>query len=220
MTRCWTCLLHGISIRATQILIQVSWQLTDLCSASVNNENFAQAAVRLNLHQDLQHCSGLLLCQLTEYVKSMSESHTDGSLQGPKGPEVSFYAHSPFPSSWCEFWQLPFVSMILSQCFLNICSCVSHLVVEFYIDLLLCGLVAIIFLFMISLFVWPSSFCYRLLEIWWKVLQGQYYLTPSLILMKFGEYISPWYVQLWPLISLNCIHFENWKNHVLLVSIS
>lgn len=74
-------------------------ELTDLRSASVNNENFAQAAVRLNLHQDLQHCSGLLLCQLTEYVKSMSESHTDGSLQGPKGPEVSFYAHSPFPSS-------------------------------------------------------------------------------------------------------------------------
>nr|POE50315.1 endoribonuclease dicer like 3 [Quercus suber] len=63
-------------------------ELIDLRSASVNNENFAQAAVRLNLHQDLQHCSGLLLCQLTEYVKSISESHTDGSLQGPKGPKA------------------------------------------------------------------------------------------------------------------------------------
>nr|POE80610.1 endoribonuclease dicer like 3a [Quercus suber] len=63
-------------------------KLIDLRSASVNNESFAQAAVRLNLHQDLQHCSGLLLCQLTEYVKSISESHADGSLQGPKGPKA------------------------------------------------------------------------------------------------------------------------------------
>ena len=71
-------------------------ELTDLRSASVNNENFAQAAVRQNLHQHLQHCSGLLLSQLTEYVKSISESHTDGSLQRPKGPKVSFYVHSLF----------------------------------------------------------------------------------------------------------------------------
>ncbi|XP_050268142.1 endoribonuclease Dicer homolog 3a isoform X1 [Quercus robur] len=63
-------------------------ELTDLRSASVNNENFAQAAVRQNLHQHLQHCSGLLLSQLTEYVKSISESHTDGSLQRPKGPKA------------------------------------------------------------------------------------------------------------------------------------
>uniref|UniRef100_A0A7N2M5Y7 RNase III domain-containing protein n=1 Tax=Quercus lobata TaxID=97700 RepID=A0A7N2M5Y7_QUELO len=83
-------LLQEVITHASQQELGVGYcyQLTDLCSASVNNENFAQAAVILNLHQDLQHCSGLLLCQLTEYVKSISESHTDGSLRGPKGPEA------------------------------------------------------------------------------------------------------------------------------------
>lgn len=70
-------------------------ELTDLRSASVNNENFAQVAVRKNLPQHLQHCSGLLLNQITEYVKSISEPHTSSSTQTAKGPKVSSYAHSP-----------------------------------------------------------------------------------------------------------------------------
>ncbi len=71
-------------------------ELTDLRSASVNNENFAQVAVRRNIYPHLQHCSGLLLSQLTEYVKSISDSHSDRSLQGIKGPKVSCYARSHF----------------------------------------------------------------------------------------------------------------------------
>ncbi|KAK7853798.1 endoribonuclease dicer like protein 3 [Quercus suber] len=55
-------------------------ELTDLRSASVNNENFAQAAVRQNLHR--------IFNTAQEYVKSISESHTDGSLQLPKGPKA------------------------------------------------------------------------------------------------------------------------------------
>lgn len=64
-------------------------ELTDLRSASVNNENFAQVAVRRNLQQHLQHCSGLLMSQIAEYVKFLSESHDTGkSLHGNKGPKV------------------------------------------------------------------------------------------------------------------------------------
>ncbi|KAG6599127.1 Endoribonuclease Dicer-like 3a, partial [Cucurbita argyrosperma subsp. sororia] len=64
-------------------------ELTDLRSASVNNETFAQVAVRRNLQQHLQHCSGLLISQITEYVKYLSESHDAGkSLHGNKGPKV------------------------------------------------------------------------------------------------------------------------------------
>lgn len=69
-------------------------ELTDLRSASVNNENFAQVAVRHNLHRHLQHFSGLLLSQITEYVKCIPEPHIGGSLQGPKGPKVSSCTHS------------------------------------------------------------------------------------------------------------------------------
>lgn len=68
-------------------------ELTDLRSASVNNENFAQVAVRRNLQLHLQHCSGSLLSQITEYVSSFSEPHnTTGSIQGTKGPKVSYYS--------------------------------------------------------------------------------------------------------------------------------
>ncbi|KAG6677776.1 endoribonuclease Dicer homolog 3a isoform X1 [Carya illinoinensis] len=63
-------------------------ELTDLRSASVNNENFAQVAVRRNLQQHLQHHSGSLLSQITEYVKFISEPHTSRSLQGTKGPKA------------------------------------------------------------------------------------------------------------------------------------
>ncbi|KAL9272676.1 Endoribonuclease Dicer homolog 3a-like protein [Drosera capensis] len=47
-------------------------ELTDLRSASVNNENFAQVAVKRNLYQHLQHCSELLLSQvLGDMVESI-----------------------------------------------------------------------------------------------------------------------------------------------------
>ncbi|XP_043722965.1 endoribonuclease Dicer homolog 3a isoform X2 [Telopea speciosissima] len=64
-------------------------ELTDLRSASVNNENFARVAVKHNLQQHLQHGSGVLLGQITEYVKSVSQTHDNTrSLQGTKGPKV------------------------------------------------------------------------------------------------------------------------------------
>ncbi|KAJ7958428.1 Endoribonuclease dicer-like protein [Quillaja saponaria] len=63
-------------------------ELTDLRSASVNNESFAQVAVRHNLHPHLQHNSGLLLSQITDYVKSVSESNNTRSFQGFKGPKA------------------------------------------------------------------------------------------------------------------------------------
>ena len=44
-------------------------ELTDLRSALVSNENFAQAVVRNNIHNHLQHGSGILLEQITEYVR-------------------------------------------------------------------------------------------------------------------------------------------------------
>ena len=64
-------------------------ELTDLRSASVNNESFAQVAVRHDLHKHLQHCSTLLLNQISEYVQSFPESHdTTRSGPGIKGPKV------------------------------------------------------------------------------------------------------------------------------------
>ncbi|CAN1351384.1 Endoribonuclease Dicer homolog 3a [Linum perenne] len=45
-------------------------ELTDLRSASVNNESFAQAAVKHNLHTHLRHSSTLLQSQITEYINS------------------------------------------------------------------------------------------------------------------------------------------------------
>lgn len=51
-------------------------ELTDLRSASVNNESFAHAAIRKDLHPHLQHCSGLLLIQISNFVKSVSSSNS------------------------------------------------------------------------------------------------------------------------------------------------
>ncbi|KAM0930615.1 hypothetical protein ACQ4PT_000868 [Festuca glaucescens] len=48
-------------------------ELTDLRSALVSNENFAQVVVRNNVHSHLKHGSGILLEQVTEYVRSNSE---------------------------------------------------------------------------------------------------------------------------------------------------
>ncbi|KAK4283890.1 hypothetical protein QN277_000793 [Acacia crassicarpa] len=63
-------------------------ELTDLRSASVNNENFAQAAVRQNLQQYLLHSSDLLLGQINDYVRALSELNSTESLPGLKGPKV------------------------------------------------------------------------------------------------------------------------------------
>ncbi|KAK1262916.1 hypothetical protein QJS04_geneDACA009520 [Acorus gramineus] len=58
-------------------------ELTDLRSASVNNENFARAAVKYSLQVHLQHKSQLLLQQISEYVRSVADS-SDDATKGPK----------------------------------------------------------------------------------------------------------------------------------------
>ncbi|XP_058760418.1 endoribonuclease Dicer homolog 3a-like [Vicia villosa] len=64
-------------------------ELTDLRSASVNNDSFAQAAVKHNLHPHLMHSSGLLQGQISEYVKAISESEDNTvSLPGVKAPKA------------------------------------------------------------------------------------------------------------------------------------
>ncbi|KAL8236785.1 hypothetical protein R6Q59_017866 [Mikania micrantha] len=64
-------------------------ELTDLRSASVNNENFAYAAVRRNIHQHFQHRSGSLETQISDYVKFVVTSSTDtNSLQTKKSPKA------------------------------------------------------------------------------------------------------------------------------------
>ncbi|KAF5179568.1 Endoribonuclease dicer-like protein [Thalictrum thalictroides] len=63
-------------------------ELTDLRSASVNNENFAKVAVKHNLHQHLQHSSGLLLEQIKEYKKFVSNSQDYYSFQRVKCPKA------------------------------------------------------------------------------------------------------------------------------------
>ncbi|PIA43114.1 hypothetical protein AQUCO_02000511v1 [Aquilegia coerulea] len=63
-------------------------ELTDLRSASVNNENFAKVVVKHNLHQHLQHSSGLLLEQIKEYKKFVSNSQDYYSFQRVKCPKA------------------------------------------------------------------------------------------------------------------------------------
>ncbi|PPR87215.1 hypothetical protein GOBAR_AA33473 [Gossypium barbadense] len=66
-----------------------SGELTDLRSASVSNETFAQVAVRNGLHKHFRHCSTLLLDQISEYVRSFPESwDTTRSVPGIKGPKA------------------------------------------------------------------------------------------------------------------------------------
>ncbi|KAF1865258.1 hypothetical protein Lal_00004632 [Lupinus albus] len=63
-------------------------ELTDLRSASVSNENFAQVAVRRNLHLHLLHGSELLLSQIADYVKVISESENNTrSFLGIRAPK-------------------------------------------------------------------------------------------------------------------------------------
>ncbi|XP_056866743.1 endoribonuclease Dicer homolog 3 isoform X2 [Raphanus sativus] len=63
-------------------------EMTDLRSACVNNENFAQVAVKNNLHTHLQRCSTVLETQIKEYLMSFSKPDETGrtipSIQGPK----------------------------------------------------------------------------------------------------------------------------------------
>lgn len=64
-------------------------ELTDLRSASVNNESFAQSAVRHNLEVHLQHCSSLLLSQVKEYVDWCHGTNVNARLlEGSRGPKV------------------------------------------------------------------------------------------------------------------------------------
>ncbi|XP_077233980.1 dicer-like 3 [Tasmannia lanceolata] len=67
-------------------------ELTDLRSASVNNENFARVAVKHNFQNHLQHASGFLLEQIEEYVKYSGELldtlKSPPSQGGSKGPKV------------------------------------------------------------------------------------------------------------------------------------
>ncbi|PWA49555.1 Argonaute/Dicer protein, PAZ [Artemisia annua] len=58
-------------------------ELTELRSASVNNENFASAAVRGNLYPHLQYRLDYLHTQIADYVKSVTTSSTDAK-KGPK----------------------------------------------------------------------------------------------------------------------------------------
>ncbi|XP_063947004.1 endoribonuclease Dicer homolog 3a-like isoform X1 [Daucus carota subsp. sativus] len=58
-------------------------ELTDLRAASVNNENFAAATVRKNLHFHLQHSSGLLQNQITEFARLVSGSYSNNKASPP-----------------------------------------------------------------------------------------------------------------------------------------
>ncbi|KFK32317.1 hypothetical protein AALP_AA6G226200 [Arabis alpina] len=63
-------------------------EMTDLRSACVNNENFAQVAVKNNLHTHLQRCAPTLEAQINEYLMSFGKPDETGrsipSIQGPK----------------------------------------------------------------------------------------------------------------------------------------
>ncbi|KAK6129787.1 hypothetical protein DH2020_036494 [Rehmannia glutinosa] len=62
--------------------------LTDLRSASVNNDSFALAAVRCNLHPHLQHGSLYLENQISAFVKFVSGLSTVVLTPDTKGPKV------------------------------------------------------------------------------------------------------------------------------------
>ncbi|KAK4774624.1 hypothetical protein SAY86_009559 [Trapa natans] len=63
-------------------------ELTDLRTASVNNESFAQSVVRYNLEVHMQHCSSLLPTQLKEYADMFRGADVNTRLhEGSKGPK-------------------------------------------------------------------------------------------------------------------------------------
>ncbi|CAA7048554.1 unnamed protein product [Microthlaspi erraticum] len=63
-------------------------EMTDLRSACVSNENFAQVAVKNNLHTHLQRSSTILETQINEYLLSFPKPDDTGrsipTIQGPK----------------------------------------------------------------------------------------------------------------------------------------
>ncbi|KAL3819081.1 hypothetical protein ACJIZ3_004986 [Penstemon smallii] len=63
-------------------------ELTDLRSASVNNDNFAIAAVRGNLHPHLQHGSSFLENQISAFIKCVSVMSNSVLTPDIKGPKV------------------------------------------------------------------------------------------------------------------------------------
>ncbi|KAI3454024.1 hypothetical protein Pfo_010687 [Paulownia fortunei] len=63
-------------------------ELTDLRSASVNNDNFALTAVRRNLHPHLQHGSLYLENQISAFIKFVSGMSTMVLTPDTKGPKV------------------------------------------------------------------------------------------------------------------------------------
>ncbi|KAG6417141.1 hypothetical protein SASPL_119292 [Salvia splendens] len=62
--------------------------LTDMRSASVNNDNFALSAVRRNLHPHLQRVSSLLKDQILEFVSLVSSMSTSALTPDIKGAKV------------------------------------------------------------------------------------------------------------------------------------
>ncbi|KAL2557077.1 Endoribonuclease Dicer-like protein 3 [Forsythia ovata] len=64
-------------------------ELTDLCAASVSNDNFAIAVVKQNLYPHLQYGFSNLGSQISEFVKSTSDlSKTSILTQAIKAPKV------------------------------------------------------------------------------------------------------------------------------------
>lgn len=64
--------------------------LTDMRSASVNNDNFALAAVRWNLHPHLQNVSSSLENQISAFVAHVSRLSTSSLTPDIQGPKVRF----------------------------------------------------------------------------------------------------------------------------------
>lgn len=59
--------------------------LTDLRSASVSNENFAQIATRNNFDKYLQHGSGILSEKIKEYITAIANNQCGEDMQLPNG---------------------------------------------------------------------------------------------------------------------------------------
>lgn len=69
--------------------------LTDMRSASVNNDSFALAAVRQNLHPHLQNVSSSLEIQISAFVDLVSGLNTSSLTPDIQGPKVRFWFSNP-----------------------------------------------------------------------------------------------------------------------------
>ena len=73
--------------------------LTDLRSASVNNENFARAAVKCGIQKYLRHGSGTLMNQITKFATSVEQIEEGecrfmsfgGAEAGPKASKCHIF---------------------------------------------------------------------------------------------------------------------------------